>query len=139
MSPHLRPVVSRLRRHERRGIPRRGIDFFEPFCIDSVSGFHYSESVRWLTILIGIMVLTNVVVPRPGASPSKPHDGQSAFVMLDVCHSSVPQASEDDDMPTVAERSDIVVPAMSFDYSVPVRHIFIQFLFASQNGRPPEV
>ncbi len=84
------------------------------------------------------MLLYNVVVPHPNAALNKTPDGQSAFVMVDVCHSPIPQASEDDDMPTVAERSDAVAPVLSFDYSVPVRLVFLQFLFASQNGRPPE-
>ncbi len=102
-----------------------------------MAGFLYSIPVRWLTILISVMLLYDIFVPYP-TSFSKFYDGQSAFVMVDVCHSSAPQSAEDDEMPTVAEKSDVVVPALSFDYTVPIKPVFLQFLLTSQHCRPPE-
>ena len=83
------------------------------------------------------MLLHNICALHP-ASPGKMPDGRSAFVVVDVCHSSSTQFAEDDEMPTVAERPDAAMPVFSFDYSVPVRPVFFQFLLVSQNGRPPE-
>lgn len=109
----------------------------EPFHIDSASGFHYSIPVKWLILLICFVLLHDIFIP-PSTSVNAPQDGQPAFSMIDVCHSSAPQVSEDDEMPTVAERSDAVVPVPSLDYTAPIRMVFIQFLLASQNDRPPE-
>ncbi len=103
-----------------------------------MTGFHYSIHVRWLTILICFTLLYDIFFPHPTSFSRSQHDGQAAFVMVDVCHSSAPQALEDDEMPTVAERSDAVVPFPFLDYAAPIRMVFIQFLLASQNGRPPE-
>jgi hypothetical protein len=80
----------------------------------------------------------NSVVPYPDSPLNKTPDVQSAFVMVDVCHSSIPQASEDDEMPTVVERPRAAAPVLSCAYMAPIRIAFIQFLLDSQNGHPPE-
>lgn len=93
--------------------------------------------MRLLTILILAVLLHDIFASQPITS-GKIYGEHELVIILDVCHESASEFTDDDEMPGVSQQQDTMTPVLSFGDGPSVSPLFMKSLLSAQHERPPK-